>query len=58
MLGVWRGVEMQRDMTRQNVWILDTNIGPGIYPGAYMVDISATDIVGNQGRWPSITVWD
>ncbi len=58
MGGVWNGIEMQKDWTQADMYILDVNVGAGMYPGAYMVDISVTDIDGNQGRWPSITVWD
>ncbi|RLC47630.1 MAG: hypothetical protein DRH70_02905, partial [Candidatus Coatesbacteria bacterium] len=57
-LGVWNGVDMHRDPTDPGVYMLDLNIGAGVYPGVYMVDISATDLEGNQGRWPALTVWD
>jgi len=57
-LGVWNGVDMHRDPTDPGMYMLDLNIGAGVYPGVYMVDISATDLEGNQGRWPALTVWD
>ncbi len=58
MAGVWNGVEMQKDWTQEDLFTLDVNVGAGMYPGAHIVDIRVTDRQGNQGRWPSITVWD
>lgn len=56
-LGVICGVDLQ-DPDRDGIYTADYQIGPGLLPGVYWVDIDVLDSEGNFGTWPSLTVYD